>query len=216
MAQPSPIQSWKGPAETTSTPVYRPSTAPSGPSTSVPRTHDTQSHDYERPNTPPPYSGPTSPSMRTQTSATTAIAKTKTYPGLPHLDYTLYHPPAFTLSADSTLLSSHSKPLSRDPWKLSALIQSLASIPPKPHVRIVGTSDIGAGFDIKLNLMNLLVPFARDGDGKGRTKCMNYVKVISDGELGFRGATKTAVVPDHRSLDEWCRMFCEDSSALKQ
>ena len=66
-------------------------------------------------------------------------------------------------------------------------------------------------FDIKLNLMNLIVP---DEDRKGR---MNYVKVIGPGEMGFRGEGRETTVPAVTGgLEEWARRYCEDSSAIKQ
>lgn len=84
-------------------------------------------------------------------------------------------------------------------------------MPPKPHVRIVGTGDTGVVFNIKLNLMSLLIP----ADMGKRGEAMNYVKVIGDGEIGWRGGTKEAILPGKESLEEWCRMFCEDASAIK-
>jgi hypothetical protein len=76
----------------------------------------------------------------------------------------------------------------------------------------VGKSSDGTiDFDVKLNLMNLIVP---DEDRKGR---MNYVKVIGPGEMGFRGEVKETTAPAVTGgLEEWARKFCEDSSSIKQ
>ncbi|TVY81099.1 hypothetical protein LSUE1_G005685, partial [Lachnellula suecica] len=133
------------------------------------------------------------------------------YPGLPQLDYRLYSPPTFILSDDKTEVKSYEKPLSTYPSALVSLIQSVASIPPKPHVRITGkNSDGDLDFDVKMNAMNLIVP---DTDRKGK---MNYVRIIGPGEEGFRGDTKETLSPDLRDLESWARTYCEDSSSIKQ
>ncbi|KAF8851162.1 hypothetical protein BDZ45DRAFT_750912 [Acephala macrosclerotiorum] len=182
--------------------VHRPSSA--GPSSSRP---PQDIHDDDRPNTPPPYSGPTTPSM----TAPPAPAPQPTYPGLPHLDYSLYSPKSFTLSSDATTLTSYELHLSTYPTALVSLIQNLATVPPKPTIRIVGktyNSENHVDFDIKINLMNLIVP-----DGEKRR--MNYVKVIEPGETGLRGESKEATVPHVTGLEAWARKYCEDGASIK-
>ena len=85
-------------------------------------------------------------------------------------------------------------------------------MPPKPEVRILGTngSNNQPDFDIKLNIMNLIVP---DREKSGR---MNYVKIIGPGEVGFRGDVKETVKPDASGLESWARVYCEDTSSIKQ
>jgi hypothetical protein len=61
--------------------------------------------------------------------------------------------------------------------------------------------------------MNLIVPEEGKGGGRGR---MNYVKLIGKGELGFRGDFKKSSFPEKGSLEEWCRVYCEDSAGIKQ
>ncbi len=88
--------------------VHRPS-ASSGPSTSSitsSLTHvqsDNTEYEDERPNTPPPYSAPTTASM---VVAPTGPPQQPTYPGLPRLDYRLYSPKTFTLSPKNPIPSS--------------------------------------------------------------------------------------------------------------
>lgn len=136
-----------------------------------------------------------------------------TYPGLPRLNYSLYTPPTFTLSEDQKTLTSHSPELSIYPTKLISLIQSLATVPPKPQIRIIGKSASGEiDFDVRLNLMNLIVPEER----KGGSGMMNYVKVIGKGEMGFRGEGKEAQVPDLGSLEEWAGRYCKDQNSIKR
>jgi len=57
--------------------------------------------------------------------------------------------------------------------------------------------------------MNLIVP----EDEKRR---MNYVKLIGKGEVGYRGDFKKSSFPEKANLEEWCRVYCEDSAGIKQ
>jgi hypothetical protein len=138
------------------------------------------------------------------------------FPGLPRLDYSLYSPPTFTLSDDRTTLTSYSPPLSTYPATLLQTIQSLCTIPPKPTIRITGRPQGTAelDFDVKVNIMNLIVPDA--GAGKGGRGRMNYVKLIGPGETGYRGDFKKSSFPEKGSLEEWCRCYCEHSASVKQ
>jgi len=162
-------------------------------------------HGDNRPNTPPPYSGPTHPSLASPPpSSQSAI-----YPGLPKLDYSLYHPPSFTLSKDQTAITSTEPRYSTYPAALVSLIQSVATVPPKPIIRIVGKGSDGPEFDVRINMMNLIIP-------EGPQARMNYVKIIGKGEKGWRGEAKETVVPDlSGGLEGWARRFCEDGSAIK-
>lgn len=65
-------------------------------------------------------------------------------------------------------------------------------------------------FDVKINLMNLIVP---DEDRKGR---MNYVKIIGPGDSGLRGESKETTVPHLTGLEAWARKYCQDSAGIKQ
>lgn len=86
-------------------------------------------------------------------------------------------------------------------------------MPPKPQIRIVGKSGGGSGdvdFDVKINLMNLIVT----DDAKKR---MNYVKLIGPNDTGFRGELSQTKTPSVTGgLEEWTRLFCEDRGAIKQ
>ena len=184
--------------------VHRPSEA--GPSTPSPRIED--GDDSDRPNTPPPYSGPTTPSM---TAPTNGQLQT-TFPGLPRLDYQLYSPQSFTLSSDQTTITSYQPRYSTYPISLVSIIQRLATVPPKPQIRIVGKShDVRIDFDVRLNLMNMIIP---EEDMKER---MNYLRVIGPGEIGFRGEIKETLLPTvSGGLEGWARKFCEDPNSIKQ
>ena len=184
--------------------VNRPSDA--GPSS--PRSPEADDDD-ERPNTPPPYSGPTTSSM----SQPQPVQSQLHYPGLPRLEYRLYTPATFTLSSDSTTITSYEPRFSTYPTALVSLIQSLATVPPKPQIRILGRSAGGSGeidFDVKINLMNLIVA----DDIKRR---MNYVKIIGPGDRGFRGELTETTSPSLTGgLEEWAQLFCKDTGAIKQ
>ncbi|KAF7856010.1 hypothetical protein EAF04_009966 [Stromatinia cepivora] len=154
--------------------------------------------------TPPAYSAahhPTSPPPRSNPQIPS--------PGLPNLNYSLYLPPSFTLSADKTKITSNSAHLS-NPKTLLSLLHSLCTIPPKPILRIVGQR-VGSpttDFDIRINLMGLFI-------GRGERR-MNYMKIISPGERGWRGGVKEEMEPDFGGLEEWVRAFCEDGAAVKE
>ncbi|KAL3420105.1 hypothetical protein PVAG01_08604 [Phlyctema vagabunda] len=166
-----------------------------------------QDGDDDRPNTPPPYSGPSTSSMSIPRPISPAA---KTYPGLPKLDYRQYSPPNCILSSDQTTLKSSHPEYSKNPTVLSSLIQSLATVPPKPQIRIKGTLHGTVHFDVKLNMMNLIVP-----DEKRLS--MNYVRLIGPGEKGWRGETKETISPNAKGgLEEWCGRFCTDPAPVRQ
>jgi hypothetical protein len=46
---------------------------------------------------------------------------------------------------------------------------------------------------------------------------MNYVKIIGNGEMGYRGEGKQTLIPNRTGgLEEWARVYCEDPSSIKQ
>ncbi|GJC88224.1 hypothetical protein ColLi_11062 [Colletotrichum liriopes] len=163
---------------------------------------------------PPPYS---SPSNDSQTSITQdshgpsgTISASPCYTGLPRLDYKLYSPPLFTLSPDCTTLSSKAEHLTASASALVSLIRTQASVPPKPLIHIKGNRGRTVDFDLKLNLMGLLVP-----DDASRR--MDYIRCVAPGELAFRGGAKPDVLPEvgDTELEEWCRRFIEDPAPVK-
>ncbi|KAF7548300.1 hypothetical protein G7Z17_g7157 [Cylindrodendrum hubeiense] len=166
----------------------------------------------QRQATPPPYSGP-STSLILPLSASHDAEATKgptRYPGLPRLDYRLYSPPLFKLSNDSKTLSSRAEYLSTNANALVSLIRSQASVPPKPQIHIRGSRGRKVDFKIQLNLMNLLVP----DDEKQR---IDYIRCVGEDELAYRGGNKPDVLPEvgDAGLEEWCRRYVQDSSAVK-
>ncbi|KAF7559468.1 hypothetical protein G7046_g4708 [Stylonectria norvegica] len=167
----------------------------------------------DRQRTPPPYSGPstslTAPAVATQ-DAQAALKSPTRYPGLPKLDYRLYSPPLFKLSDDCKTISSRAEYLSTNAGALISLVRSLASIPPKPQIHVRGSRGHKVDFDIKLNLMNLLVP-------ENDKKRIDYVRCVGEGELAYRGGVRPDLLPEvgDAGLEEWCRRFVQDSSSVK-
>ncbi|KAF9869228.1 hypothetical protein CkaCkLH20_13299 [Colletotrichum karsti] len=157
--------------------------------------------------TPPPYSGPSETNI---SNRAWDAQEPPFYPGLPRLDYKLYSPPQSSLSADCTALSCKSRNLSTNADALVSFIRTQASIPPKPVIHIKGTRGRKTDFDIKLNLMGLLVPDETN-------KRMQYLRCVGEGEVAYRGGTKADVIPEvgDRELEEWCRRFVEDPAQVK-
>ncbi|KAL2153147.1 hypothetical protein VTH82DRAFT_4302 [Thermothelomyces myriococcoides] len=170
--------------------------------------------------TPPPYSGPSSPAQEPPAqSHELQAAGPKTlprYPGLPVLDYRLYKPPLFELSSDKTAIKTTAALYSTSAEALVALIKQQATVPPKQHVHIVGRRGASptsgrVDFDIKLNLLSLLVP----EDPRQR---LDYLRCVSSGEVAFRGGTKPSTQPEvdgESSLEAWAARFVADTSSVK-
>ena len=136
-----------------------------------------------------------------------------TIPGFPNVDYSKYLQVDSELSKCETTVTFTSSHLVSRPDVLANTIRQQATLPPKPTVRIKGShdkyGDTKVDFDIRLNLM----PFVyREG-----SDAWNYMKTISDSEIGFRGGTTvsdTPVVPDG-NLTAWAQKFCSDASVVK-
>ncbi|CEJ80262.1 hypothetical protein VHEMI00458 [[Torrubiella] hemipterigena] len=168
-----------------------------------------------RSQTPPPYSGPSpaSPSEENTQFAQPSSTVHKgfpRYPGLPKIDYRIYSPPLFKLSHDLTTLSSKADYLSTNASALLSLMRTQASVPPKPQIQIRGTSGRKVDFDVKVNLMPLLLP----DDERLR---MDYIRCVGHDEVAYRGGSRPDVLPEvgDGGLEEWCRRFVEDGSSVK-
>jgi hypothetical protein len=158
--------------------------------------------------TPPPYSGPSGLPAQQQTLSTVTV------PRLPKLNYSLYCPPHFKPSAGGTITTNKPEP-NVYPVVLNSLIQTQATVPPKPQIHVRGVTRGGkVDFDIKLNMMWLLVS---ENSGVGRSEGWNYLKVVDDGEVAWRGELKESTEPKiSDGIEEWVKRYCQDSSAIKQ
>jgi hypothetical protein len=157
--------------------------------------------------TPPPYSGPSTSAHAPPSQPSQGPSH---FPGLPRLDYKLYSPQLFELSPDCIALSSKAPYLSTSATALVTLIRSLSTVPPKPHIHLVGARGRKVDFDVKLNLMSLLVP-------ENPRDRMDYIRCVGEGETAFRGGTKQALIPHvgDGGLEEWCRRFIDDPNSVK-
>jgi hypothetical protein len=184
--------------------------SPSGSSPLPPLPQDEDDEDGETlPAALPPYSGPSN-SSEAPVGQRAAAKGPRYYPGLPRIDYKLYSPPLFELSSDCTTLASRAQYLSATAAALVALIRSQSTVPPKLQIHVTGKRGRKVDFDIKLNLMNLLIP----DDARRR---MDYIRCVGEGELAYRGGYKPDVLPEvgDGGLEEWCRRFVEDSAQVK-
>ncbi|KAI1800246.1 hypothetical protein F4811DRAFT_539820 [Daldinia bambusicola] len=159
---------------------------------------------------PPPYSSPSDASLDSQTHYHLPKGP-QYYPGLPVLDYRQYLPPLFELSPDSTTITSKANYLSENAKALATLLRNLATVPPKPQIIIQGNRGRKVDFNIKLNLMNLLVP----NDPKDR---LDYLRCVGKDEVALRGGSEPGLKPDFGAdsgLDAWCDRFVKDSTTIK-
>lgn len=164
-------------------------------------------HD-DRAQTPPPYSGPSTASHSSPAQQQRPRGPQK-YPGLPQLDYRLYSPPLFELSADKTAVESAAPYLSANATALVSLVRAQATVPPKPQVHITGRRGSKVDFAVRLNLMALLVP----DDPRRR---MDYIRCVASGEPAMRGGPKPGLQPDvDGGVEEWARRFVEDQGGVK-
>lgn len=191
-------------------------TGPESPiSIPTPPTTVSDHHDSTRPSTPPPYSGPSHASTSSaavdqpqqRNAATKAFPR---YPGLPKIDYRIYSPPLFKLSSDFTTLSSKAEYLSVNAAALVNLIRTQAAVPPKPQIHVKGMRGRKVDFDIRLNLMSLLIP----EDERLR---MDYTRCVGHDELAYRGTMRPDTLPEvgDGGLEEWARRFVEDKASIK-
>ncbi|TQV96648.1 hypothetical protein V2A60_002966 [Cordyceps javanica] len=176
--------------------------------------------------TPPPYSGPADPASASalELSADDSYPHSSgsggggggsgkgfpRYPGLPKIDYRIYSPPLFKLSSDLTSLTSKAEYLSTNAAALVTLVRTQAQVPPKPYIVVKGARGRKVDFEVKLNLMALLIP----EDGRAR---MDYIRCVGHDEVAYRGGARPDVLPEvgEGGLDEWCRRFVEDPAGIK-
>ncbi|CAG9983903.1 unnamed protein product [Clonostachys byssicola] len=164
--------------------------------------------------TPTPASPNPQPAGPASTSSSPAQTPTptprQTNEGLPNLNYSLYSPPSFQLSADRTTLTSQNASLSQDASALEAFLRSQATVPPKPQIHIKGSVNNNVQFDLHINLMGLLIPESPESK-------KDYLRLVSDGELAYRGGIQPELTPatGPGGLAKWCKRFVEDPAPEK-
>ncbi|KAK1826745.1 hypothetical protein QBC39DRAFT_268496 [Podospora conica] len=169
---------------------------------------DASSSVPDRGPTPPPYSGPAGPAPERDPDPPSRGPPR--YPGLPAIDYRLYSPALFELSADSVSIRSSAPHWSSNTAALVDLIRAQSTVPPKPQIHISGKRNTKLDFSVKLNLMSLLVP-------EDQRRRMDYIRCVADGELALRGGVKASTEPSvgDGGLEEWAKWFVADAGSVK-
>ncbi|OJJ49919.1 hypothetical protein ASPZODRAFT_128495 [Penicilliopsis zonata CBS 506.65] len=174
-------------------------------------------------NEPPPYSSPVvspgGPSAASSSSRRPLAASTIPTPWLPDLDFSRYSIADATVSKDGTTIVTTSPVLSHDSKALLRFIQDQASLPPLPYIRIVGTPPPGQSrpdFDIKLNMLRYFLPRQQTNSSTtNSTSNWNYVRLVGENELAFRGKSTQTTTPTVKSLEQWAWKFCNEKSSVK-
>jgi hypothetical protein len=156
--------------------------------------------------TPPPYSGPASPSAQRPSASPPNRA-------LPQLNYALYAPPNFKLSDDETTITTYRPEPNQYPAALISMIRSQSALPPKLQLHIKGTSLSGAlDFHLKLNLMHLLVGHPSDPSQR-----WNYLQCPEPSQINWPiPKSMTMENPPPTGIALWAALYCADHSSIKQ
>lgn len=163
---------------------------------------------------PPAYSTSASGPSQAASQSTRNIP----IPSFPAIDYSLYRPPESTLSPDQTTITTTHRPYSKSASDLAAFIRQQASLPPKPYLRITGTSNSSStpDFDLKLNLLPYLyrAPPADSWNYLTISPSTNPSGVDNPRPSALRrisGAPSSA-----RSLESWARTYVSEPSSMKR
>ncbi|KAF2421147.1 hypothetical protein EJ08DRAFT_690243 [Tothia fuscella] len=158
----------------------------------------------------------TSPHLEPLTTSSTVISQNpNTIPGLPPINFSLYAIPSVTLSKDSTTLETTHSRYSTSVPALLDLIQKHISLPPHPQIRIMGKREDRLGgaidFDIKISMMGYLV---KPTEGRGGR--WNYMRLLNEGEVGWRGGREVSSSPSaKRGLEEWVERYVAEEGKDK-
>jgi hypothetical protein len=181
----------------------------SGPSTTL-VSLDVQEYDNDNDDALPGYSGPSSPAP----SRPSLVFLPNLIPSMPPVDFRLFSVPGLTLSKDSSTVETDHPQFSTSKSALLNLIQTHAGLPPHPQIRITGARDTmhGVDFDIRVSFMSYLV---RSPEARGAR--WNYVRLLSDGEVGYRGGSAVSAKPTvKRGLEEWVERYIAEDSKDKR
>ncbi|KAJ9307062.1 hypothetical protein DTO027B5_107 [Paecilomyces variotii] len=159
---------------------------------------------------PPPYSSPVAARPSPSGNQQRSIRCLSNIPSLPNLDYSKYQIPECTVSKDGTITTNY-RPLCSDATALAQFIREQAALPPLPYIRIVGLPP-GASqpdFDVRINMLRYFLP-TRSSTG------WNYLKLVEDGQLAFRGKNTQTTTPNTKNgIEDWAKRFCAEKSSLK-
>lgn len=159
---------------------------------------------------PPPYSSPVAARPSPSGNQQRSIRCLSNIPSLPNLDYSKYQIPECTVSKDGTITTNY-RPLCSDATALAQFIREQAALPPLPYIRIVGLPP-GASqpdFDVRINMLRYFLPTSSSTG-------WNYLKLVEDGQLAFRGKNTQTTTPNTKNgIEDWAKRFCAEKSSLK-
>lgn len=179
---------------------------------------DVIDNDVAIPHDPPPYSSSTTTLLNARPSPATIP------PCLPRVDYSRYLIPEATVSKDGSTISTYHPGFTSSPQALTKFIQEQAALPPLPYIHIVGKwTEMHAtepDFDLKINMLPFFISSdSQRGitvDGSGGSSSWNYVKLVTENEMAFRGKNNQTLTPTVKGgLYEWASRFCKEHSNLK-
>ena len=148
-------------------------------------------------------------------------------PFLPRLNYTKYSIPESALSKDGTTITTYHPAFTSNSEALVRFIREQAALPPLPYIHIVGgqqDSCTNPDFDIKLNMLPYFMSSTATSQSQSQGQSdnnidhngWNYLKLVTDDELAFRGKNRESLHPTvPGGLEEWARRFCNETSTLK-
>ncbi|KAL1885489.1 ATP-dependent RNA helicase [Paecilomyces lecythidis] len=171
---------------------------------------DNNSVAHEEHPEPPPYSSPVTAQPSLGSNQQRPFRYLSNNPSLPNLDYSKYQIPECTVSKDGTIITYH-RPLCSDGKALAQFIKEQAALPPLPYIRILGGSprDLQPDFDVRINMLRYFLPT------RPSTR-LNYLKLVEDGQLAFRGKNTQTTTPNAKNgIEDWARRFCSENSSLK-
>ena len=157
---------------------------------------------------PPSYSGPLPSSSAAPPPAPPLVTDGSITSAIP-VDFSLYRIRGAKLSKDRVTITVNEPKYSISPQSLLDLMLAQSKLPPHPQIRITGKRDVyGLDFDIKISMLRYIV---RQPDESSSS--WNYVKLLSDGELGWRGGKEQTTLPSSKGgLKAWVARFVDDDT----
>ena len=150
---------------------------------------------------------------------------------LARLNYTKYSVPESTLSKDGTTITTYHPAFTSSPEALVRFVREQAALPPLPYIHIVGgqqESCTRPEFDVKLNMLPYFMSSTTTPQQRSQSQSennvdknsycngWNYLKLVADDEMAFRGKDRESLYPTVQGgLEEWARRFCSETSTLK-
>jgi hypothetical protein len=167
---------------------------------------------------PPPYSSSSSTILNVH------LPTPVVSPSLPQIDYSKYLIPKATVSKDGSTISTYHPGFISSPQELTKFIQQQATLPPLPYIHIVGrwaeVPSAAPDFDLKINMLPFFIApnsqRAVDMNEGGGGGSWNYVKLVAENDMAFRGKNNQSLIPNVKGgLYEWASRFCKEPSNQK-